>query len=314
MLLMRVARAVGAMANNKLSELQRQLFDGDFRSAADAADNIERRQTKKERQLTPTNVIQFPIWPEPDRAAPNALLRSALFGVVGRGERQYCKHEKLAAWPGTELVYTGQRLDQCDEDIWLQLVQLHQIQGVAPGGKVTFTARSFLKALGRSYGSGARERLYGSITRLEACAVSLSLNIEGRELEYISSLVQEAAREKGTDRWGVVLNPKLLPLFAPGHFSRFDWETRLLLRTDLARWLQGYIASHAATAKHPHRIGLERLRELSGARSVMKQFRFNVRGAMAELERRGLVQSWSITAGDALELVRPNKPAGHLPR
>jgi hypothetical protein len=48
-------------------------------------------------------LLQFPLWPEPERAAPNAFFRSALFGVVQRGARYYCKQEKLATWPDVDL-------------------------------------------------------------------------------------------------------------------------------------------------------------------------------------------------------------------
>lgn len=255
-------------------------------------------------------VIQFPLWPEPERAAPNAFLRSALFGVVKKGARRYCKQEKLAAWPDTELAFTGEQLDQYDEDVWMQLVHLHRIQGVEPGRplQVNAKARGFMREFGRGKGgTSTAKAFYDSIVRMEACAISVKQKFEGRRLEYIGSLVQKAVREEGTERWAVTLNPDLLPHFAPGCYTRMDWQTRLALKTDLARWLHGYVSSHQATPKQPHRIGLERLRELSGSTTELKDFRRKLKKAMAELEASNTVFRWCITDGDALEFVRHPK-------
>lgn len=255
-------------------------------------------------------IIQFPLWPEPERAAPNAFLRSALFGVVKKGERRYSKQEKLAAWPDTELAFTGEQLDQYDEDVWMQLVHLHRVQGVQPGRPiyVNAKARGFMREFGRGKGgSNAAKAFYDSVVRMEACAIHLTQKIDGREVEYISSLVQKAARLKGEERWAITLNPDLLPFFASGHHSRFDWEARLELKTDLARWLQGYVASHQATPKHPHRIAVGRLYELTRSMTQVKDFRWKLKKAMAELERAKQVFSWRITEADALEFVRHPK-------
>src|SRR5208283_569608 len=107
--------------------------------------------TETTKALAQPEVIQFPFWPDTDRAAPNTFLRSALFGVVKKGERRYCKNEKLTAWPGHELAYTGQQLDQYDEDVWMHLVHLHRKQGVEPGKPLSANAkkRGFMRDFGR---------------------------------------------------------------------------------------------------------------------------------------------------------------------
>lgn len=277
----------------------------------------ERGDRVEQKKLGKAEVIQFPLWPEPERAAPNAFLRSALFGVVKKGERRYCKQEKLAAWTDTDLAYTGEQLDQYDESVWLQLVHLHRIQGVEPGRPlyVNAKARGFMREFGRARGASTAKAFYESVSRMEACGVHLTQRIDGKEVEYISSLVQKAARVKGEERWAIVLNPDLVPYFAPGHYTRLDWATRLALPSDLARWLHGYVSSHQAMPKRPHRISLERLRELSGSRTELKDFRRKIKKAMTELERAEVVFAWRITEGDALEFVRVRtKPKAPLPQ
>ncbi|MCU0607973.1 MAG: hypothetical protein MUF78_11290 [Candidatus Edwardsbacteria bacterium] len=70
-----------------------------------------------------------------------------------------------------------------------------------------------------------------------------------------------------------------------------------------------YIASHRATARSPHRLGLERLRDSCGSETdELCFFRRDVREAMQALQAAGVVAVWRITPGDALEVVRPNRP------
>ena len=97
-------------------------------------------------------------------------------------------------------------------------------------------------------------------------------------------------------------------LFEDDDHTRIEWEIRRSLGMDLAKWLHGYIASHRATAQNPHRIGLERLRALCGSDyERLRDFRDDVRKAMAQLQTAGVVTAWRITPGDALEVVRPNR-------
>ena len=243
---------------------------------------------------------QLPFWPDPERAAPSAILRSALFGLVKKGERSTLKRESLAAWPGCKVLFTGQRLDQADEDVWLQAVHLHRLQDL-PSSIVT-TNRGFLSSIGRSASGPAVTRLHESLERLVACAVT----IETPQNSYQGNLISEWLIEKGSGRLIVSLNPRFAQSFAHG-LTRIDWEARQSLRTDLARWLHGYVQSHRATARQPHRIGVARLRELSGSTTVLKDFRRKLKAACQQLEDQHVVTSWKLTANDALEIVRPHR-------
>ena len=66
--------------------------------------------------------------------------------------------------------------------------------------------------------------------------------------------------------------------------------------------------SEPHSSRNPHRIGLERLRELCGSETgELWRFRQQVREAMPELQAAGVLTAWRITPGDALEVVRPNR-------
>ena len=102
------------------------------------------------------------------------------------------------------------------------------------------------------------------------------------------------------------LSPWLAELFEDDNYTRIEWEIRRSLGMDLAKWLHGYIASHQATPRNPHRIGLDRLRALCGSETdELWKFRQQVRKAMQDLQAAGVVAAWRITPGDALEVVRP---------
>lgn len=246
-----------------------------------------------------SELLQLPLWEDDRRAAPSAILRSALFGVVRPGSRKAVERELLAAWSGVELRYSGFQLDQADLDAWLQALHLareHQL-----GKDVRFQARSFLRAIGRPGDGNSHRWLRRSLERMVACAVAIKM--PGGQ-EYVGSLINDFFLDKASGRYVLRINPLIAQMFDDA-FVKLSMEQRKALGTSLARWLQGYIQSHKATESKPHRIGLARIQELCGSSTKrLRRFRETLRGSMAELEGQGLVTAWRITEGDALEFVR----------
>ena len=249
---------------------------------------------------TGTQVIQLPLWPEPQRAAPSAIFRSALFGVVRRGRRRFVNDEILASWKGCEFRYKGERLDQYDLDVWLQALHLARVQDLSDANGVQFTARSFLRSLERTATGPNVKRLKASLKRMVACAVEIKVG----PCSYVGNLVERFVVSEETGRYVVRLNPDLKRLFDTGA-TRIEWRQRLTLKTDLAKWLYDYVETHSATKKRPHRISVNRVHELCGMETPLKEFRYNLKKAAARLEQRALLTSWCLTEGDALEFVRP---------
>ena len=266
------------------------------------AERAQQRQRERTPKPTsqPAKVVRLPLWPEELRTCPSCVLRSALFGVVRRGRRQYLQNQTVAAWADTTLRYTGIRLDQADLDVWLTALHLSREQGL--GARVVCSERAFLRALGRS--TKNVEWLRISLERLTACVVKITR----QRRTYWGSLIEKGCRDEATGEFVIVLNPELAMLFEDDDYTRIEWEIRRGLGMDLAKWLHGYIASHRATPRNPHRIGLERLRVLCGSETdELRFFRRDVRNAMQELQAAGVVTAWRITPGDALEVVRPNR-------
>jgi hypothetical protein len=98
-------------------------------------------------------LLPFPDCPDDRRAAPNDMLRSSLFGAIKRGPRRFLRDHELPAPSGWKLYYTGERLDQIDLDIWLEV--MHRCRSTVPGSEVRFTLRSILRALGHGDGASA---------------------------------------------------------------------------------------------------------------------------------------------------------------
>lgn len=234
-----------------------------------------------------------------ERVVPNSVARSALFGVVRRGRRKSVEKELIASWKDSAIVYTGQELDQGDLDIWMQALRLMHDEEL--GNEVHFSARGFLKALGKYAGKSQYEWLDRGLTRLKANAVEVRLG----SYAYVGSLIHEYYKDEDTGRFVLVINPKLVGLFDFG-MTRVQFEERLKLSKQFSKWLHTYIQSHRATPDHPHRIGLTRLQDLCRSSTKrLRRFREHVRTSMEEMEEIGVVTTWRITDGDALEFIRP---------
>lgn len=107
---------------------------------ASLGEHIKQRTRERQAQTieAPATALVVPFpqpWAEAVRAVPLTILRSALFGVMRRGRRQYLENvELLPSWPGVSVHYQGMRLDQADLDVWMQAVHLFRQQGL--GGRL----------------------------------------------------------------------------------------------------------------------------------------------------------------------------------
>lgn len=236
--------------------------------------------TEKKPELSVT-IVRLPMWPAAVRAAPNGVLRSALFGVAERGgSNQLMVVEHIASVEGIELFYTGPRLDQTDFDVYQAL--LHLCRHQAMGERCEFTAHELLRALGRCDTGGARgsrKVLDRQLSRMNATAVRIKV---GR-YSYEGSLIGEIARDEATKRYVVVVNPKLRPLFEVDQYTQLDWEVRrALMGKPFAQWLHGFYSSHA----EPFALSLDKLRELSGSKSTQRfHFKAKLVKALGELAK-----------------------------
>lgn len=220
----------------------------------------------------PVNIVNLPLWPEVVRATPNGFLRSALFGVVGKGRRPYLEREEIHAQEGINIVYTGVRLDQGDLDVWQTI--LHEVRLKPLGTEIRITAYKLLKLLGKFDVGNNRKMLDRQLSRMNATAVDVKIG----EYSYEGSLIDEVYRAKDSREYVICLNPKLCALFACDQFTQIEQFVRhKLTGQPLAQWLYGFYASHV----NPYPIKIETLHKLCGSETTtMKKFTQLLRKAL----------------------------------
>ena len=256
-------------------------------AAARLAAVAETAQRQHRRKSAPAKVIQLPLWPEPKRGAPNAVLRSALFAAVqGKGRIAMHRQELIATQDGVTIRYTGDQLDQADLDVWEAVLHIARLQGL--GTELHFTAHAFLKALGRQTGKSGHDWLSSAFARLGATWVEIS---DGRRT-YLGSLIERGVRDEGTGRYVLEINPQLARFFSPTRWTQIDWTQRQRLRgKPLALWLHGFYASHA----EPHPLTVAYLHKLSGSQTKrLRRFKESLTQALRDLQAVGAIRGFEI--------------------
>lgn len=242
---------------------------------------------------------QLPLWSDAVRGVPNAILRSALFGVVRHGKkREYLERELKASVNGISIRYTGMQLDQSsDLDVWEQCLHIARTERV--GEVVRFKLKAFLKSIGRGTGGTDRKWLISTLSRLQATSVE----IQSGGLAYSGSLLPHLWENKNTGEYCLQLNEKILCLFGAGAWTGIERDERKSLAgKSLAQWLHGFYSSHA----EPYPYKVETLWGLSGSTvSHLRNFRVKLKVALAALEQ---ATGWQCHIDEKSDLVYVKKP------
>ena len=239
-------------------------------------------------------------WREPYCALPNAILRSALFAVIGKGQRA-CWLDRVAinSQSGITLTYTGEQLDQCDLNLWaaqLSLLRNHPLDQYPHHTSMY----ALLRELGITDTGPSRASLRRRLLRLKNCELSISTEsyvYEGNfaEAEFLDSNNPLALR----------LNPRIIRLFADDQYTLIHWGVRRTLSgSPLAQWLHGYYSTHAAP--YPVRVGT--LHKLSGSGTVSQsKFLQLLRKALNKLSQASTEHDQHFSFQIDGELVRVDK-------
>lgn len=257
-----------------------------------------RKQAKADGREPPAPLPQqmsLDLWPDSVRGVPNAFLRGALFGVSQRREMSR-KRELLASVDGIEIWFRGERFNQTDLDVWQML--LHKGRVTPLGNRVEFTAQSFLTELGRGTSGKHREELKEEIARLMSGVVEIAWTKDKKT--FAGSLVANMYRDDETQRFVIMLDPKMMALYESG-YSQISWTHRRALKNNnLAKWLQGFYASHAS----PYPYKVETLRDLCGSKQAdLPGFRRLLRSALKQLVEVGAIAKWEIGKDDLVAVV-----------
>jgi len=260
--------------------------------------------TETEPAKISAKVIQLPLFHKEAPAAPNAVLRSALFPAIHSKDRRFLNNELIASVDGIEVKYKGEQLNQDDLEVLLAVEDLAREQ---PDTLTCQTSeRGLLKLLGRVSGQTNEKALNENLVRLEQ-PVTVKL---GR-FSYSGGFVQHVYKDDVTKRYVIQLNPRLGALLRSG-WTALDIDTRRQLAgKPLALWLQAFYATH----DKPFPYKVETLRELSGSRTgQLFHFRANLKKALTDWQATGDIQGWKIDPEtDLLHIIKPKK-IGTKPR
>lgn len=238
--------------------------------------------------------MSLDLWPDSVRGVPNAFLRGALFGVSQRREVAR-KRELLASVDGIEIWFRGEKFNQTDLDVWQMLLHMGRLAPL--GNRVEFSAQAFLTALGRGSSGKHREELKEEITRLMGGVVEVAWTKEKKT--FAGSLVANMYRDEETQRFVVMLDPKMMSLYESG-YSQIYWPHRRALKNNnLAKWLHGFYASHAS----PFPYKVETLYQLCGSKQAdLRGFRRLLRAALDLLVEHQVIASWELDKNDLVRV------------
>jgi hypothetical protein len=235
------------------------------------------------------------LWPDSVRGVPNVFLRGALFGVSQRRDMAR-KRELLATVDGIEIWFRGEKFNQIDLDVWQMLLHMGRLQ--PPGCRVEFSAHAFLTGLGRGTSGKHGEELKEEISRLMGGVVEIAWTKEKKT--FAGSLVANMYRDEQSQRFVVMLDPKMMALYESG-YSQIYWPHRRALKNNsLAKWLHGFYASHA----NPFPYKVDTLRELCGSKQAdLAGFRRLVRAALRQLVDVQAIAGWEIGKDDLVKVI-----------
>ncbi|WP_052024721.1 replication protein C, IncQ-type [Pseudomonas sp. G5(2012)] len=219
------------------------------------------------------HTAQLVKWSEGYRCVPNSILRSALFGAIGRGERDIHLATPIATLKGVSVMHGGPQLDQADLDVWEQC--LHLSRNSTLGQSFEVSAHPFLKAIGRDTGKSQREWLKGSFKRL----LESTIEVKDGSLFYAGHLIHDYLRDEEKGLYYITMNPNIINLYGDGGWTLLELKDRLALKGHpLAQWLHGFYSTHAS----PFHYKVETIHRLCGSKSKnVTDFRKDIRKAFS---------------------------------
>jgi len=232
---------------------------------------------------------QLPMWPEPTRGGPNALLRSAFFAGIHSKKRRRLGTQPgvdkepegvmIAAQDGIKIKYAGTQLNQYDADVFFEAV--HRARKEPLGTECVFGGSDFLREIGRSDSKGNYNDLDESLRRLRRGELEAEWTINGRHYIFTGSLIASYVRETTTKHYKVTFAKEVRTLFATASWTQLEWEQRKALKgKPLAQWLHSYFSTHAA----PFPVSVAYLHEKSGSpTTLLKHFKTELKRAFESL-------------------------------
>jgi TrfA protein len=276
---------------NQMSEPER--IDAELTRAIESLgraikDNLRIEEPEPEKKL-PAKVIQLPLWPEARRAAPNVVFRSALFPALNFKDQRplFREQQRIFAVGGIEVFFNGERFDQSDLDVYLELLDLARHHPL--GTECTFTAHGMLKRLGRATGNMNHKWLHKVLIRL----CTSTIDMTDHKKRVFGHLIDGGKKDELTRHYTISIKSEFAQLFGFGMWASIDRDQRRALgRNATAKSLHAYYSSHVTPGHH----SFETLAGLVGLEGQTKR---NVRARLIEAHNRlkeiGFLRGYSVS-------------------
>jgi hypothetical protein len=241
-------------------------------------------------------IYQFPLWGEVQRGVPNEIARSALFTARKGTGNEYLRDAPIFSQAGFSISYSGPRLTQDHLDVYEAI--MHLAREMPEGNVVRFTAHGLLKLIRRCTGKTDHERFLRTLTDLTATTVKIKKD-DGDV--YWGSLLPEGAAKPAEGYYCVTVNRQLIKLFERG-FTVIEWQQRkMLARRPLAQAVHVWLCSH----ERPYPVTVQYLHDITGSNTKeLRYFRKNLKTALDELVKVGVLAGWRIDEDDKVHFVK----------
>lgn len=200
---------------------------------------------------------------ENKRAIPNVFLRSALFGIIKKGNRDFVRDLKIKSLSQYEVFYTGEQLDQNDLVVWDTLT--HLIKEKFIDSELKTSMYELCNNMNYSHNKSNRERIKTRINRLQLGQIKIKF---GKGL-YIGSLIDDCCINELNGKMSIRLNSRFLSLFSTNDYTLTNKKIKGELgENQLALWLFNFYETH----QNPIPYSVEYLKELSRSETEQKEF------------------------------------------
>lgn len=234
------------------------------------------------------NANHLPLWSEEKRAAPNEIVRSALFNARNKNlKREYLKKVEIAIIGDGSIKYTGEELRQDDETVWLQI--LHLAREYPLEDIIEFSAYSMLKSLGWPTTVFYYKKLEDSLNRMSATNLVIESERLGKACGV--SIIRKYEKSDNGNFWRVWIEKEMKCLFDGNFYTITEWKQRLKLPVGIATWLHAYLASH----KRPFAIKIDTIIVAAGL-TVKQKFHATalIKTGLNELVKVGFLKKYKI--------------------
>ena len=227
----------------------------------------------------------------PDWAAgmPPELIRSALFALLGNKEKILVNNKLIPSRRDVKLFLTGEELSVHDETIYLALLRLARNKNI--GEKNYFQISTLCNELEIKPTGGKNGNIkviISSIERLAKAAIKIEFTRKEKKSVVSMHLLNFGIENINDVKLMYVrLDPDGAELFKAVAYQ--NWETRLALKSDMAKKLFTYISSHQSKTKYNHK--LEDLKSWFGFTREIYRFRPVLYSALKEIQELGVISN-----------------------